>query len=621
MTRAQKFQWYLEKGHAEGILQLPDSTTDAVRSLVEALERQFEILRTSIDAVDGELRQKLHGSGSPLVVVDVAREGYLNDCVAGLVQEFRKRRLGGVGQLLVQFYLLRGDDRQWLAVIADNVAVDAGFHHLLNEETARLLAGSPDTAPSILNGAEGLQPSDVAALELSPTGEGERAEAAAYLRRHFSTGPPRMHSRRPSSGKDEGRYYRCTLRLRGADHIFASIISRTGLLPSASILAAFAQLMCWRSGKDSCAINVSVDNRHNRTLRHMLCATAQRVPVALPSQASTLLEAAADVFRALSDGHPTHGRYDPFDLLLERARAQHRRGVCLNTDLAFNFVPPPQGWTALMGSDTAEIDGGAADSQVGWETTDEVFYEYGASLSVRWSDPRSARLSIHGDADVLAAHQCAVLLRGIELMLNRLAAGRDCVVGEVAEEIGLRQRIGTAWSDHEAIKRRLLNMDGVDRAEIIADPRGGGARPRLVARVAVASGSATTPFDLREELLDAVDTGEIVVVPDCFEIIGGRPAAEGENSSVDGREIAPRPDTTAEEAAIRSALDASSGPASEWDLDRCYVRAGGRLARYPEFAARLHRLGYVPPDFAVVGGMRTLRRLARELRRSEPSVE
>jgi hypothetical protein len=608
MTRAQKFQWFLEKGLAEGVRPLPNSTVESVHALVRSLERRFDVLRTSIDVVDGELRQKLHGSGSPLITVDVPDESDLPRVVARLVEDFRVNRLGRVGGLLAQFYLLRCQDRHWLALVADNVAVDAGFHGVMDVETTRILAGGPAAGSGVSSGTKGLQSSEAAALEWSPKGQEERAKAAAYLRRHFSIAPPRMHFGRPSSGVNEGRYFRCTLKLNGADQIFSAVMEKAGILPSAVILASFTQLMCLRGEKNSCSINVSLDNRHNRELRQVLCATAQRVPVALLSH-RTLLAAAADVQRTLAEGHPTYGRYDPFDLVRERVEAQHRRGISLTTDLAFNFVPPPQGWTALIESNGEEFgDGFGPDADIDWGITDEVSYEYGASLSVRWTDPRTARLSIHGDSEVITPAQCGVLLRGVEHMLKRVAAGEDCVVGQVADEVGLRQLDQTTRA-HEEIGKRLLGIAAVDHVKIVVEPDEDSGAPRLIARVAVTGGAVVTPFDLREELLKAVDTGEVPAVPDWYEIVG----ASGGDSSGDGREGAGRPDTTDEEAAVRWALE---GVQPELNLDLCYVRAGGSLARYPEFADRLGQRGYIPPDFGLVSGMSTLRDLARHLRRS-----
>jgi hypothetical protein len=524
MTRAQKFQWYLENGLVERVSSLPAAMSVAsVRCLVHELERRFEILRTSIDMVAGELRQKLHVSGSPLVVVELAGESDVEQCMATLVGDFKMNRRARIGRLLVQFFLLRGQDQQWLALVADNVAVDASFHSVLDDEIARILAGCTDLP-------DGLQPRAAAALEASPKGKLERAEAAAYLRRHFAVAPPRLHPVRPSSGRNEARFYRSTLQLEGADHLLSRVISSTGLLPSVLILTAFAQLMCWRSECDSCSVNVSVINRHNDELRRVLCATAQRAPVALPVQDGALLAAAASVQRTLSQDHPAYGRYDPFDLLAERGRAQRYRGVCLTTDLAFNFMPPPRGWSALIESDGGGAPHGSGHcSEIAWVTTDEVSYEYAASLSVRWNDSRSARLSLHGDSDVITPSQCAALLRGVELMLKRAAAGQDCTADEAAGEVGLHrlyrptyeQQVNGRWIDSEAIRGRLLAMDGVDTAEVFVDQHGDSGDSRLVVRVATAGGSAVTPTDLHEELLKAVEAGALLVAPHRYEVIGG----------------------------------------------------------------------------------------------------
>ncbi|MEV6524579.1 hypothetical protein AB0M43_21710 [Longispora sp. NPDC051575] len=629
MTRAQKFQWHLEKGLAQGLWPLPASTEDEARSLVSTLQARFEILRTSIETVDGEWCQAVHALGAPPRVVQLDVDRDVLHRLSELVEEFRLNRHGRLGELLVEFILLRRSDRHWLAFVADNVAIDAGFHRVLDEEVARSLRpqGALEGVPEddVLRGHAGWQPREAAGLESNPAGDAERQAAAAYLRRHFSDAPARAHPRRASPGTGKGRYFRCTLTLPGADRLFSRVITTTGLLPSALILSAFAQLTCWLSESDSCSINVSVDNRHHVDLRRTLCATAQRVPVAFRLEAQTVLSATADVQRTLSEGHPVYGRYDPFDLLRERVHAQHRRGVCLTPELAFNFVPPPQGWTALLtGADEPDGDVPSGLPEISTVTTAEDFYEYGASLSVRWVDAHTARLSVHGDSDVISPDQCAALLRGIERTVQRVAAGQDSVVDDVAAEVGLhRPDAGTnrqfdrRWIDNVAITRRLLDMPGVVDAKIVIERTEDSPIPGLVAKVSLNNESTLTHLDLREEMLLAIDLGELLIAPQSYEILG----ADGELLRGDGHTPSfRRPAVTVEEVAVRRVLE--RGPIiRNPDLDLCYVRSGGNLDRYPEFADHLRHLGFVPPEFAAFAGMSTLRSLARRLVRSSPPGE
>lgn len=630
MTRAQKFQWYVEKGLAEGLRPLPASTTETAeaaettaRRLVRALEDRFEVLRTSLEVVDGRLLQRVHASGAPLEVVEVTPGRTVQQCMATLVDEFKAREHGRVGRFLVRFHLLRDGESGWLAVVADNVAMDAGFHRVVDEAITAILAGAP--AP---DSPAGLQPAETALREAGPDGLAERDRALARLRKHFAAAPARLHRGRPSSGGYEGRFYRSTLTLHGADRLLGRAMSSAGLLPSALILAAFSELMCRRAGSEACTVNVSLDNRHNGELRRVLCATAQRSPVTLRRQDQGLLAAAADVQQALVAGHPDHGRYDPFDLIRERVEAQHRRGVGLSTDLAFNFVPPPQGWTELIESadrDPAEHTGPA--SELGSQTTNEISYEYGVSLSVRWSGPHTVRLSVHGDSDVLTPDQCAALLGGIELVLERVAAGQDCTMADIAEEAGLDRlpqggselRADGRWLDLRAMEQRLLGLTEVERAELILQTDDESGASWLTARVTVAAGAATEPLDLREELLQAVETGELAAVPDWYEILIADSSGAADPPVVrsgDGRTVAGRPAVTDQELAVLAVLT-ESRLVREPDLDLSYVRAGGELDRYPEFADRIRQRGYLLPGFGRVCGMRTLRGLARDLRRLE----
>ncbi|GIJ78812.1 hypothetical protein SAMN05443287_11674 [Micromonospora phaseoli] len=519
LTRAQKFQWYLEKGLAEGVHALPDPSVAGARNLVAALTARFEVLRTSIDHIDGEPRQVLHDTGDPLRVIDLDTPDELRPRMAALAEEFRLEQQGRPGALLARFFLLRTADSGWLGMVADNVAVDAAFHRVIEQETSRIL-GEP-AGPDVLGGAEGIQPLAAAALEAGTRGTRDRERAAEMLRCHFATAPPRMHRRRPPGATAEGRYYRRVLEIPDADRLFAQLLAAGDTLPSALVLAAFTQLMCVRSDQDDCTVNVSMDNRHNRELRLTLCATAQRVPVTLSGAGRTLRAHAADVQRVLVDGYPVYGRYDPLDLIAERDGAQRRRGMCLTPDLAFNFVPPPQGWTSLLTGATRPLP--VQDGTITGSTTGEVSYEYAASLSMRWADARAGRISIHGDSEALPPGDAAALLRGIELMLVRWADGRDSEPERIAGETGLSapQRPGTAiraggrWIDVDPISRMLCERNDVVSAEVRTDP---GDEARLIAYVMAAPGTNPRPDDLHAALLPAVGTGSLLVIPDRYEI-------------------------------------------------------------------------------------------------------
>lgn len=438
MTRAQKFQWHLEKGTAEGLRRLPDrQDTESVRAVVESLQRRYEMLRTSIDLVDGDLCQRVHESGEPVETVDVEPAADVAALASALAEEFARDTVGRVGRILVRFHLLRHGAARWLAVLADSTAVDRAFYEMIDRTLTDLLGqgtGEPETRA-------GLQATQLAALEDSPGGRAERQEARDYLRRHYSTAPPPLHPRPGVDRSRAGRYYRCGVTVPRADGIFAHILDTTGRLPSAVLLGTFAYLLCWRADAPSCTVNVSMENRHTRDLRTAVCATAQRAPIALHLSGTQLGDAVGTAESALSAAYPVAGRYDPVDLLAERATAEARRGLCLTPDLAFNFNPPPQGWTALLRS--AGPAGAPADGpgEVDTATTNETSYEYGASLSVRWRDEHAARLSVHGDSDVLSVVDCVAVLRCIELGLTTYARHPDAVdMGAVVGLVGLVRR-------------------------------------------------------------------------------------------------------------------------------------------------------------------------------------
>lgn len=418
MTRAQKFQWLLEKGIADELWRLSGSWDESsVAGLVETLQQEYQTLRTSIEDIDGALRQRVHPSGAPLVVIDVVPGTDVQARYSALREEFTGHTVGRPGQFLAKPYLLRQHDHSWLAIIADCTAADRVFFQILGARLAELLEGRAGE-----NAFAGLEPVEVARREDSPEGRAERHEALDYLRRHFSTAPAALHVR--DHEPSEERFYRATLTLRRADEVFANIIETTERLPSVVVLGLFSSLTCWRVDVPACTVNVSMENRHTKDLRRALGATAQRAPVAVSMAGESLDDAIRAAQAALTAGYPVAGRYDPVDLLEERARAEARRGVCLTPDLAFNFNPPRQGWTELLRSARAGREAAPEDeTPVVVTFTNETWYEYAASLSVRWSDAHTVRLSIHGDSQVLRPAECAAVLRGVETGLKAVAYG------------------------------------------------------------------------------------------------------------------------------------------------------------------------------------------------------
>lgn len=526
MTRAQKFQWHLERGIADGVRRLPDSCdTSSVLELVGSLQRQYEILRTTIEIVDGAPCQRVHESGEPVVVVDVGLKSDVAARASALAEEFTSDTVGHVGQFLVKFYLLRQGADCWLAIIADSTAIDRAFYQVLDLRVVEILGETQEPATGGGSTLVGLQPVQVALREDSPDGRAERQEAREYLRKHFSTAPPVLH---PRNGFDEvraGRYYRCTLTLSRADEIFADIIETTGRLPSAVILGIFSYLMCWRADAPSCTVNVSMENRHTQDLRTALCATAQRAPIGLRMSGEVLGDAVTAAETALSAGYPVAGRYDPLDLIEERARAEAQRGLCLTPDLAFNFNPPLQGWTALL--ESAHTDRELHDvreTRVDTKSTNETSYEYAASLSVRWSDTHTARLSIHADSQAVKRDECAAVLRGIETGLKESARGHHHVgVAEIAESARLGKmerhprevRIDGIWYDLAAIENCLLEIDAVEEIQFSSDFHRSGS-PTV--RAVVSDGTAMNPSDLRTALLEHVGSGALAAILDCYEL-------------------------------------------------------------------------------------------------------
>jgi hypothetical protein len=527
MTRAQKFQWHLERGIADGVRRLPDNYDSAlILELVKSLQREYEILRTSIDIVDGDSRQRVHESGEPMTIVDVTPNSDVAARVATLAEEFVASTVRHVGKILVKFYLLRQGAALWLAIIADNTAIDRACYEMLDDKVMKMLGDARETTPGPRDVRPVLQPAQLALREESTDGRAERQKAREYLRRHYSTAPPRPYPR--SSAGAAGRYYRCSLNIAQADRVFAHIIDATGRLPSAVILSAFAYLMCWRADVTLCAVNVSMENRYTRELRAAFCATSQRAPVSLRMPGDTLCGVVAAVQSALSDGYPIAGRYDPSDLAEERAAAEAGRGLCLTPDLAFNFNPPLQGWTALL--EEAPADGvlpEAGEGDVVIKSTNETSYEYGASLSVRWRDKGTACLSIHGDSQALEGDDCAAVLRGIEIGLRKFAPGLEPVdMPEVAESVGLTRaerhsrevRSGDIWYDLLEIESCLLKIDGVEKIDFFLDPRSGGA---LTVRATVTDHATIHPSDLRTALLERVRTGTLAAIPHSYQLARG----------------------------------------------------------------------------------------------------
>jgi hypothetical protein len=430
LTRAQKFQWSMEKGLAQDTWSLPESLPDAaVHDLIVHLQNRFEVLRTSIDQIDGRLVQVVHADGPRATVLSADGPDALGAVCSRLADEFVSQRRGRLGEALARFAAVRSGRGRTLVCTADNVAVDAAFSTILEAGLAAAL-GAPGAEEAVAH-EHGLQPCRFAEWEVGPDALRERDQAAHHLHDHFRVTPPRLLPAPSPDASHPDRYYRCTATIDHADTLLGRILQTTGILPSAVVLATYIGLLCRRG--DACSVNVSASNRHRRDYRTVLGAMAQRAPVILDASPTTVAAAAASAAQALTRGHPVRARYDPDDYRRILRDAELERGLELAPDLAFNFVPPPQGWgrTPRNGPAAAQP---RRPSMPTLQSTRESFYEYAASLSARWPAPDTMRLSIHADRLALDPEESVSVLRGVERALVLLSDGNDPRIRDLVEE-------------------------------------------------------------------------------------------------------------------------------------------------------------------------------------------
>lgn len=600
VTRAQGFQWYLEKGFVTKAWKLPSTTTiERVQTVLADLEERFETLRTVFESVDGEVQQVVRKSGPPLQVVDLPVDTEFPP-MQDLLRDFDQNCHARLGVTPIQFYLYRQKDQPcWVVMISDHVIMDGWSAGLLER-----YIDWANTGPNLaaMHEISVLHPADLGITDGGSADDTERVRGRAHLEHHFATMPGNCYRPHPSSA---GEFFRCSLLTDSGGDLFRAVLRKTDTLPSAAVLAAFLSLVGSQTGRAHCSVNVSVQNRHNARLRAVVGTTAQRLPIMFPTRADGFRRLAKRV-QHLLDVTLTSGRYDPLDLVGVQNREQLRRGMHLSTDIAFNFRPPPSDWTrAPVGSDRPR------QHRVTFGTTDETSYDYGASLSVSWHTRDLVELSLHGSYTALPKRQGVALLQGIVELLRRMTSDERPITEDVAASVGLPrtvpspgwQRIRETWVNLEHLRDLLLEYRHVEDVALVV-PRH--APDRLVARVRVNSAADVRPADLHHHLQDHLGQFGVTLIPDWYELspLGG---------SGDGRTTESRPVSTAAETAVLRGMELAHSPKNP-SIDTCYIEAGGDLRRYPKFLTALADLGYEGLDLSDLIGTRTLRHLATKLR-------
>lgn len=268
---------------------------DCASAILNEVLMRHEVMRTTLEELNGEVVQRVHPDTSAEVrVVDLATDRLRARRTArAVVQDLdRPFRLTVLPLARPTVVRLAAHDTLMTMIVPHSVS-DGGcryaFHHEIARALAAVTSGQPMAAPEV-------QLRDLAQWERC----GDHAVARAYWTAKFR-GVPRLAACPLSRGAlRRERYLEATTppfhlgrwvstRLRG-------MATRYGLSPAALSLAALASLLCIRSGLDCVVIGLYHHNRFARGSRTLLGSLFDVVPLPLTvPRTVNLIELAQEV--------------------------------------------------------------------------------------------------------------------------------------------------------------------------------------------------------------------------------------------------------------------------------------------------------------------------------------
>ncbi|BCJ61915.1 condensation domain-containing protein [Micromonospora endophytica] len=490
-------------------LPLPPGTpvADVVAALATLLARH-ESLRTTFQEHDGQLRQRILGSGVLAAEIHhVNTSADLNLTAQRMIDQLREKPFALADELPVRLAIaVAGDSALAVVAVYSHMAVDYGSMAILGREFGELVGTAGDrpveAAGDRLVGVARHQPLDQAAEEASPRGQRRAAAALRYWTDQLRRTPQCLMALPPADDGDTGPAS-AALRSPAATAALGRIAARTQASPAAAVLAAFSAVVSVRVDQSRCVFASLSSNRFTSRLRDYVGTLAQDglvvVDVAGPDFDDLVRQTGAAMLRA-----NRNSIFDVADLVTQAVRINHEQGLDFSRDCVFNNIsahlPAGAGEAAnvqLPALDPADLSWspgpGDAESSLTW--TPAPPFPNRLVLQLIAVAPAVVLGLSTGDTRHVPRTEITGLLRGVERVL--VAAGAGPVrLAEVPDLSGVTPvardsdwvRVGVSWVQLSGVQELL--REALDTPALAtAEPDGAGHR--LTAHLVAADGIRT----------------------------------------------------------------------------------------------------------------------------------
>jgi Condensation domain len=525
-------QWYGEQSayfnmsrvvELGGDLDLP-SVCDAIRRLMQS----HQSLRARYTDGGAGPRQQVQAGGTIVVRVDdfpAEQAAAMADSVA---TELGASSFDPVDEwpLRVAIGMVGGVPRFAMFAVS-HVAVDwGGLEIVLAEFRALCSPAGTDSAPS-------WGPLDQARFEQSPRGRRHGEAALDHWRNCLQRTPPSMFDFAPVTPAQH-RFQRLGMSSRALAAAAELLATRSRVSTSSVLLAAVSLCLAAVSGRETCALQLIVNNRHDERRRDLVAPVVQNGIFLLEPSASDVAETVSRCYRlglmAYSCGH-----YDPDALDAVKGEVASKRGVDFDLTAYFNDVRGGRDrWEGIEseGMSRAGIDAlreKTTLTHVGvWETQDCKFF-----VSVE-SAPDRALLFLLADTAYLPLPVIEQVLRGVETIVVE-AAFRRVPLAEIADLTGLRppergagwEFIRSAWVRPAAVAEVVRKAAGTEQAMVFSRASPAGTGHELEAFVAGASASADLE-DLHGKVVAELKGRTDAIAPGLYHRCQRAPAEPGD---------------------------------------------------------------------------------------------
>jgi hypothetical protein len=516
-----------------GDLDLP-SVCDAIRRLMQS----HQGLRARYtDGAQGP-RQHVQASGSIAVRVDdfpaeqeADQQAAVADSVASEL-EAAPFDLTDEWPVRVAIGMVGGVPRFAIFAVS-HVAVDWGALEIVLAEFRALCSPSPSPAEADFGSRSAWGPLDQARFEQSARGRKHSEAALEHWGKCLRHIPPSMFDYAPVTPA-QPRFQRLGLSSPALAAAAELLATRSRVSTSSVLLAAVSLCLAAVSGRETCALQLIVNNRHDERRRDLVAPVVQNGIFLLEPSARDVAETVSRCYRrglmAYSCGH-----YDPAALDAAKDEAASQRGVDFDLTAYFNDVRGGRDrWEGiesegLSRAGLAALREKTTLSHVGaWETQDCKFFVSAESA------PDRALLFLLADTAYLPLPVIEQVLRGVETIVAE-AAFRQVPLAEIADLTGLRppergvgwELIGPAWVRPSAVAEVVRKAAGTEQAAVFTrlSPEGTGHELEAFLPDLATGGSIE---DLHRKVVGELKGRTDVIAPGTYHLCRKAPAEPGD---------------------------------------------------------------------------------------------